>query len=50
MNTNLELMMQEALAKIDSMSIEELENDFKLFGIDVIRKPIQQNVNEDCYE
>ena len=31
-------MMDEAIASIDTLSIDELESEFKTFGIDVVRK------------
>ncbi|MDD5151115.1 MAG: hypothetical protein PHC28_11690 [Flavobacterium sp.] len=35
---NLKTMLKEAIDSIEKMSIEELEQEFKDFGIDVIKK------------
>jgi len=43
MNDYLKAMMDEAIASIDALSIDELEKEFKAFGIDVARK---QEVHE----
>jgi hypothetical protein len=38
MNDYLKRMMDEAIASIDALSIDELEKEFIAFGIDVVRK------------
>lgn len=38
MNAYLKAMMDEAIASIDALSVDELEKEFKAFGIDVVRK------------
>jgi hypothetical protein len=38
MNDYLKAMMDEAIASIKALSIDELEKEFKAFGIDVVRK------------
>jgi|GEM_PF-3299921 len=43
MNAYLKAMMDEAIASIDALSVDELEKEFKAFGIDVVRK---QEVHE----
>lgn len=43
MNDYLKVMMDEAIASIEALSIDELEKEFKAFGIDVVRK---QEVHE----
>jgi hypothetical protein len=43
MNAYLKAMMDEAIASIDALSIDDLEKEFKAFGIDVVRK---QQVHE----
>lgn len=43
MNDYLKAMMDEAIASIEALSIDELEKEFKAFGINVVRK---QEVHE----
>ncbi len=38
MNTYLKAMMDEAIASIKALTVDELEKEFKAFGIDVVRK------------
>ena len=38
MNAYLKAMMDEAIASIEALSVDELEKEFKAFGMDVVRK------------
>ena len=43
MNAYHKAMMDKAIASIDALSIDEIEKEFKAFGIDVVRKqPVHQ--------
>jgi hypothetical protein len=49
MNDYLKAMMDEAIASIDALSIDELEKEFRAFGIDVVRKQeVHEALNFTC--
>ncbi|MDD2760753.1 MAG: hypothetical protein PHH11_10730 [Methylomonas sp.] len=50
MNDYLKAMMDEAIASIDALSIDELEKEFRAFGIDVVRKQdAYQQLDSICF-
>lgn len=46
MNNYLKEMMDEAINSIDALSINDLEKEFRAFGIDVERKLEQEEADE----